>query len=293
MLFLWVTSPLLFECQPVITAWGFTYRASIVWNKNAHSMGHYVSVQHEFLLICTRGSATPDSTKRLPSVVTEQRGRHSEKPEVFRGMIDEMYTNGKRIELFARSVGFQGQLINSPGLYKGIFEFIRNSSHLGKFVVTRINQTRFRDILFSKKIGFVPHSSNSKSLVSGSLHELAQVSLASVAGLDEAVRERGGELLVFLIPNAFSVGDYSYFPANLDISDVETVRRTRPLQNVVLDWCREHRVACLDPIEAFQRLERSGQRLYFATDAHWTAAGHAAAAQLIRAHPLVERLNGP
>ena len=101
-LFLWVTSPLLFECAPVIMAWGFEYKASIVWNKDAHNMGHYVSVQHEFLLICTRGSATPDTTARLSSVVTEQRTTHSTKPERFREMIDAMYPNGKRIELFAR-----------------------------------------------------------------------------------------------------------------------------------------------------------------------------------------------
>jgi N6-adenosine-specific RNA methylase IME4 len=102
-LFLWVTSPLLFECAPVIKAWGFTYRASIVWDKAAHNMGHYVSVQHEFLLICVRGSCVPDIPKRLASVVTEKRARHSEKPERFRRMIDEMYPKGKRLELFARA----------------------------------------------------------------------------------------------------------------------------------------------------------------------------------------------
>ena len=103
-LFLWVTSPLLFECAPVITAWGFKYKASIIWDKMAHNMGHYVSVQHELLLICTRGSATPDSKDRLRSVVSEKRGKHSVKPETFRTMIDAMYTTGKRIELFARKV---------------------------------------------------------------------------------------------------------------------------------------------------------------------------------------------
>ena len=101
-LFLWVTSPLLAECWPVITAWGFKYKASIIWDKMAHNMGNYVSVQHEFLLICTRGSGTPDSKERRRSVVSEKRGKHSEKPETFRSMIDAMYTNGKRIELFAR-----------------------------------------------------------------------------------------------------------------------------------------------------------------------------------------------
>lgn len=101
-LFLWVTSPLLEECFDVIKAWGFEYKTSIIWDKDAHNVGHYVSVRHELLLICTRGSCKPDSGKLLPSVVKEKRTEHSVKPETFRSMIDEMYPYGKRIELFAR-----------------------------------------------------------------------------------------------------------------------------------------------------------------------------------------------
>jgi N6-adenosine-specific RNA methylase IME4 len=101
-LFMWVTSPLLRECFDVIEAWGFQYKASIVWNKEAHNVGHYVSVRHEFLLICTHGSCTPDISQLLPSVVSEKRTEHSVKPETFRKMIDTMYPDGKRIELFAR-----------------------------------------------------------------------------------------------------------------------------------------------------------------------------------------------
>jgi len=101
-LFLWVTSPLLFECAPVIKAWGFTYRASFVWDKVAHNMGHYNSVRHEFLLICGRGDCVPDSKKLIDSVQSIERTAHSEKPEVFREIIDALYTRGKRMELFAR-----------------------------------------------------------------------------------------------------------------------------------------------------------------------------------------------
>jgi N6-adenosine-specific RNA methylase IME4 len=102
-LFLWVTSPLLAECWPVIKAWGFKYKTSFVWNKVKHNFGHYNSVRHELLLVCTRGSCTPDIDKLFPSVVTVERSKkHSEKPEEFREMIDTMYPHGKRIELFAR-----------------------------------------------------------------------------------------------------------------------------------------------------------------------------------------------
>jgi len=104
-LFLWATSPLLFEAKEVIDAWGFTYKASIVWDKVLHNVGHYVSVRHEFLLICTRGSCLPDSDKLHDSVVSIERTAHSAKPEQFRDIIDEMYTpvKGDRLELFARA----------------------------------------------------------------------------------------------------------------------------------------------------------------------------------------------
>lgn len=102
-LFLWVTSPLLFECAPVIDAWGFQYKACFVWDKVRHNLGHYNSARHEFLLICTRGSCTPDSKELFDSVQTiERTGRHSEKPKEFRGMIDTLYPHGKRLELFSR-----------------------------------------------------------------------------------------------------------------------------------------------------------------------------------------------
>ena len=103
-LFMWVTSPLLEECFPVIEAWGFKYKTSFVWDKVGHNYGHYNSVRHEFLLVCTRGSCTPDAPTLYDSVVSVEKSRkHSEKPEEFRRMIESLYLHGKRIELFARS----------------------------------------------------------------------------------------------------------------------------------------------------------------------------------------------
>ncbi len=101
-LFLWVTSPLLEECFEVIRAWGFKYKTSFVWDKVKHNMGHYNSVRHELLLVCTRGSCLPDNPKLYDSVVSIERGEHSVKPEEFRQMIDDLYPSGARIELFAR-----------------------------------------------------------------------------------------------------------------------------------------------------------------------------------------------
>lgn len=103
-LFMWVTSPLLEESFEVINAWGFKYKTSFVWDKIKHNFGHYNSVRHELLLVCTKGSCTPDVKTLHDSVVSLERSdKHSEKPEQFRQMIDGLYTWGKRIELFSRN----------------------------------------------------------------------------------------------------------------------------------------------------------------------------------------------
>lgn len=101
-LFLWATSTLLQDAFDVLDAWGFRYKASMVWDKVKHNVGHYVSVRHEFLLISTRGACTPDVKTLHDSVQSIERTEHSVKPERFREIIDEIYPHGPRIELFAR-----------------------------------------------------------------------------------------------------------------------------------------------------------------------------------------------
>lgn len=102
-LFMWGTAPLLKESLEVIESWGFNYKTHIIWNKQKGTLGNYVSPRHELLFIATKGSCTPDVTDRPNSVQTiERTGRHSEKPEEFRQIIEQLYTYGNKIELFAR-----------------------------------------------------------------------------------------------------------------------------------------------------------------------------------------------
>jgi len=101
-LFLWTTSPKLYEAKQVVDGWGFEYKASMIWDKVKHNVGYYVSVRHEILLICTKGSCLPDNPKLYDSVVTEERTEHSKKPELFYQIIEDLY-HGKKIELFARN----------------------------------------------------------------------------------------------------------------------------------------------------------------------------------------------
>jgi N6-adenosine-specific RNA methylase IME4 len=103
-LFLWVTSPMLEEAFQVVNAWGFKYKASFVWDKIKHNMGHYNSVRHEMLLICTRGSCQPDQQQLFDSVQSIERSdKHSQKPIDFYDIIETLYTHGRKLEMFARS----------------------------------------------------------------------------------------------------------------------------------------------------------------------------------------------
>jgi N6-adenosine-specific RNA methylase IME4 len=101
-LFIWSTSPHLPEALEVVKSWGFKYKTTFIWDKIKHNMGHYNSVRHEILLVCTKGSCTPDVKKLFDSVVSIERTVHSKKPDEFRNIIDTLYTYGNKIELFAR-----------------------------------------------------------------------------------------------------------------------------------------------------------------------------------------------
>jgi N6-adenosine-specific RNA methylase IME4 len=103
-LFMWATAPKLADAMRVIAAWGFTYKTCAIWDKDWTGMGNYFRIQHELLLIATRGDIPPPKTENRPaSIVKFKRStKHSEKPDVFYGIIEAMYPELPKLELFAR-----------------------------------------------------------------------------------------------------------------------------------------------------------------------------------------------
>jgi N6-adenosine-specific RNA methylase IME4 len=102
-LFLWTTAPHLEEAIQVIKAWGFNYATNIVWVKDKIGTGYYVRNQHELLLIATRGDLpAPLPAQRPPSVISSPRREHSRKPDEAYALIERMYPELPKIELFAR-----------------------------------------------------------------------------------------------------------------------------------------------------------------------------------------------
>lgn len=106
-LFLWATIPKLEEALRVLNEWGFSYRTAIVWDKVRMGQGIYTRQQVELLLIGIKGemySPESDFVKDFRSLVRiERSNKHSEKPEEFYSIIEQMYPDCTKVELFARN----------------------------------------------------------------------------------------------------------------------------------------------------------------------------------------------
>lgn len=114
--FLWATCPRLHFAVQLIEAWGLHYRGvAYVWVK-VNKRGKIIAGQgvpptftkptSELLLAATTnatGRPFPIRDLAQPQVVLHPRGAHSEKPPVFRGLIEQLCGRRSRIELFART----------------------------------------------------------------------------------------------------------------------------------------------------------------------------------------------
>ena len=101
-LFLWVPEALLPEGLQVVKAWGFEYKAQMVWKKDrSPGMGWWVNSKHELLFIGARGNELHPAIK-FDSVFEAEVTEHSKKPHLVYEMIEKMYS-GPFIELFARN----------------------------------------------------------------------------------------------------------------------------------------------------------------------------------------------
>jgi N6-adenosine-specific RNA methylase IME4 len=108
-LFLWAVNALLREALEVIEDWGFRYRSHIAWVKPSIGAGVWLRQRHEPLLLATKGEARPpEPSDRCESVIEAPRGRHSEKPLAAYELIERMYPQRCKLELFARGSARSG-----------------------------------------------------------------------------------------------------------------------------------------------------------------------------------------
>lgn len=100
-LHLWTTTSFLPRALWLMDHWGFEYRSQMIWCKPNLGIGNYYRISHEILLLGAKGRLVFEN-HNIKSWQIVGRGRHSEKPDIFRRFV-ESTSPEPRIELFARN----------------------------------------------------------------------------------------------------------------------------------------------------------------------------------------------
>lgn len=110
--YLWCPNALLPEGLQVLAAWGFTYKANIVWHKvrkdggsDGRGVGFYFRNVTELVLFGTRGknARTLAAGRRQVNLFATRKREHSRKPDEQYAII-EACSPGPYLELFGRGV---------------------------------------------------------------------------------------------------------------------------------------------------------------------------------------------
>lgn len=100
-LFLWTTHKFIFDAKELMDKWGYTYKASLVWDKELLGMGAWLRMQCEFCLVGIKGKPSWNNTT-WRDIIREKRREHSRKPEGFYKLVEEI-TIGRRLDYFSRT----------------------------------------------------------------------------------------------------------------------------------------------------------------------------------------------
>lgn len=106
-LFLWTIDKYLFEAEEMARSLGYKLHARMIWNKVTGIPAAFtIRFGHEYLLYMYKGKLIPvDSRERgkIHSVFTEQVKRHSQKPEEAYRIIERLYPDAHKLEMYARN----------------------------------------------------------------------------------------------------------------------------------------------------------------------------------------------
>lgn len=104
-LYMWTTAPKMRDAIRLGEAWGFVYSTvAFVWDKQRICPGNYTITECEFVLVFRpkHGKLPKRAKTNARQFFQEKPREHSRKPEYVQDMIDLMYPDSAKLELFAR-----------------------------------------------------------------------------------------------------------------------------------------------------------------------------------------------
>lgn len=108
---MWVTNPILTEqrlrggatAMEIVRGWGFEPKTILTWVKseNGAGMGWFFRGDTEHVVFAVRGNLPISSDRRVSNVFRGSRGEHSQKPDSFLDLVEQV-SPGPYLEMFAR-----------------------------------------------------------------------------------------------------------------------------------------------------------------------------------------------
>ena len=106
-MFLWTIDKYLHEAKQIARILGWKLHARMIWNKVTGIPAAFtIRYGHEYLLYLYKGKLTPvakEERGKIHSVFTEQVKRHSQKPQIAYEIIERLYPNTSKLEMYARN----------------------------------------------------------------------------------------------------------------------------------------------------------------------------------------------
>ena len=107
-IFMWTIDKFLPETEQFMNELGFTLHARLIWDKgNGIAPAFTVRFSHEYLLwFYKKGHMLMPSKEtrgKYSTIIREDATVHSHKPEIVYRMLDDMFPDTKKLELFARN----------------------------------------------------------------------------------------------------------------------------------------------------------------------------------------------
>lgn len=100
-LWLWTTNGFMGEAHDLLKGWEFSPLTIVTWCKRQPGVGHYLRNNTEHCILSSRGIPQVPETKPLSTWYVWPRAKHSQKPEAFYDLVEQV-SPSPRLELFAR-----------------------------------------------------------------------------------------------------------------------------------------------------------------------------------------------